>query len=221
MKPFPLILSAPSGGGKTAIAERLLTARPDVGYSVSCTTRRPRAARPAHPAEVDGVHYHFISRDEFEARARRGEFAEWAEVHGNLYGTLLSEVERVLRSGRHVVMDIDVQGAAQFRQAFPESVLVFILPPSAEVLLERLRSRNTENRTTMTSRLISALAELRAVSEYQYIVVNDTLEHAVTQVSCIIDAEMLRRERAPDLQRDVRALVERLELEVASLSPSV
>lgn len=220
MKPFPLILSAPSGGGKTAIAERLLAARPDLGYSVSCTTRRPRPPRPPHPAEVDGVHYHFISRDEFEARARRGEFAEWAEVHGNLYGTLLSEVERVLRSGRHVVMDIDVQGAAQFRQAFPESVLVFILPPSAEVLLERLRSRNTENRRTMTSRLISALAELRAVSEYQYIVVNDTLEHAVTQVSCIIEAEMLRRERAPDLQRDVRALVERLELEVASLSPS-
>ncbi len=220
MKPFPLILSAPSGGGKTAIAERLLAARPDVGYSVSCTTRPPRAARPPQPAEVDGVHYHFISRDEFETRVRRGEFAEWAEVHGNLYGTLLSEVERVVRSGRHVVMDIDVQGAAQFRKAFPESVLVFVLPPSAEVLLQRLRSRNTENRTTMTSRLISALAELRAVSEYQYIVVNDTLEHAVTQVSCIIDAEMLRRERAPDLERDVGALIERLELEVASLSPS-
>ncbi len=220
MRPFPLILSAPSGGGKTAIAERLLATRPDVGYSVSCTTRAPRRARPPHAAELNGVHYHFLSREEFQARAQRGEFAEWADVHGNLYGTLLSEVERVLRSGRHVVMDIDVQGAAQFRRAFPDSVLVFILPPSAEVLLERLRSRDTENRTSLTSRLISALAELRAISEYQYVIVNDTLEDAVAQVSCIIDAEMLRRERMPDLEHRLRALVDRLELEVVSLSPS-
>ena len=220
MKPFPVILSAPSGGGKSRIAERLLATRADVGYSVSCTTRAPRAARPMQPAEVDGVHYHFISREDFAARARRSEFAEWAEVHGNLYGTLRSEVERVLRSGRHVIMDIDVQGAMQFRRAFPASVLVFILPPSADVLLERLRSRDTESQAAVAARLVSALAELRAVSEYQYIVVNDALEQAVAQVSCIIDAETLRRDRAPELEGEVRALAERLELEVASPSPS-
>ena len=220
MKPFPVILSAPSGGGKSRIAERLLATRADVGYSVSCTTRAPRAARPMQAAEVDGVHYHFISREDFAARARRGEFAEWAEVHGNLYGTLRSEVERVLRSGRHVIMDIDVQGAMQFRRAFPASVLVFILPPSADVLLERLRSRDTESQAAVAARLVSALAELRAVSEYQYIVVNDALEQAVAQVSCIIDAETLRRDRAPELEGEVRALAERLELEVASPSSS-
>jgi guanylate kinase len=218
VKPFPLILSSPSGGGKSAIAERLLATRTDLGYSVSCTTRPPRAARPLHPAEVNGVHYHFITRDEFEARARRGEFAEWAEVHGHLYGTLRSEVERVLRSGRHVIMDIDVQGAAQFRRAFPESVLVFILPPSADVLLERLRRRDTESQPAMASRLMSALAELRAIGEYPYVVVNDALDRAVAQVSCIIDAEMLRRERQPDLKSGLRVLADRLELEVASLS---
>ena len=126
MNSFPMILSSPSGGGKTTIARMLLERRPDVGYSVSCTTRQPR------PGEQNGKDYYFLSVDEFEARRSRDEFAESATVHGNLYGTLRQEVEQVLSLGRHVIMDIDVQGARQFRAAYPESVLVFLLPPSAD-----------------------------------------------------------------------------------------
>ncbi|MGH7720217.1 MAG: guanylate kinase [Gemmatimonadaceae bacterium] len=207
---FPVILSSPSGGGKTTIKDRLLAARDDVGYSVSCTTRAARSG------EVHGRDYYFLSTSEFLARQQKGEFAESAEVHGRLYGTLRSEVERVLGEGRHVIMDIDVQGAAQFRRAFPESVLVFILPPSAEVLLERLRGRNTESREALASRLVSALVELRAVSSYHYVIVNDDVERAVASVSGIIDAEGLRRERLQDLESDVRAIVARLEREMDS-----
>ncbi|HJR64578.1 MAG TPA: guanylate kinase [Gemmatimonadaceae bacterium] len=210
MNPFPVILSAPSGGGKTTIKDRLLDLRSDVAYSVSCTTRAPR------PGEQDGRDYHFLSASEFLARQERGEFAESAEVHGRLYGTLRSEVERALSARRHVILDIDVQGAAQFRRAFPESVLIFILPPSADVLLERLRARNTERREALTSRLVSALVELRAVSSYHYVVVNDDVERAVASISGIIDAEGLRRERLHDLERDVRAIIERLEHEMDS-----
>jgi guanylate kinase len=209
--PFAIILSAPSGAGKTSIARRLLQLRDDVGYSISCTTRAPRAG--ATP-EVHGRDYYFLSTAEFLERRGRGEFAEAAEVHGNLYGTLRSEVERVLASGRHVVMDIDVQGAAQFKRAFPGTVTIFVLPPSAEVLLERLRARRTEDRGALARRMISALEELRSVGEYEYVVVNDEMERAVARVSAIIDAEEVRRERLCGLDRVVGALVEELEREV-------
>jgi guanylate kinase len=208
VRAFPIILSSPSGGGKTTIARQLLELRTDVGYSVSCTTRPPR------PGEVDGRDYYFLSVPEFLARQQRGDFAESAEVHGHLYGTLRSEVERVLASGRHVIMDIDVQGARQFRQAFPESVLIYVLPPSGEVLLERLRGRNTEDREALKRRLVSALVELRAVPMYQYVVLNDELDRAVANVSGIIDAEGLRRERLEHIEQDVRAIIERLEREL-------
>jgi guanylate kinase len=135
-------------------------------------------------------------------------------VHGHLYGTLRSEVQRVLSSGRYVIMDIDVQGAMQFRTAFPESVLIYILPPSGEVLLERLRRRNTESRESLKRRLVSALVELRAVPKYHYVVLNDELDRAVASVSGIIDAEGLRRDRLHDVERDVRSIIERLEREL-------
>ena len=208
MSNFPLILSAPSGGGKTTIARALLARRPDLGYSVSCTTRTPR------PGEVDGRDYYFITRSEFLAERERGAFAESAEVHGNLYGTLRSEVQRVLDAGKHVIMDIDVQGAMQFRSAFPESVLVYVLPPSGEILLDRLRGRGTETSETLKKRLESALVELQAVQRYQYVVVNDDQDRAATSVSQIIDAEGLRRERLQNVERDVRSIIERLELEL-------
>jgi guanylate kinase len=210
VKPFPVILSAPSGGGKTTIARRLLETRSDVGYSVSCTTRTPR------PGEVDGKDYYFLSTKDFLERAERGEFAESAQVHGNMYGTLRSEVQRVLASGRHVIMDIDVQGASQFRSAFPESVLIYVLPPSGEVLLERLRGRNTESRESLKQRLLSALVELQAVPWYQYVVVNDEQERAVASVAGIIDAEGFRRERLANVERDVRSIIERLERELGT-----
>ena len=207
--PFPIILSSPSGGGKTTIAKELLARRTDIGYSVSCTTRLPRSG------EVDGRDYYFLSRGEFEAARERGDFAEWAEVHGRLYGTLRREVERVLGSGRHVLMDIDVQGALQFHRAFPGSVLIFVLPPSADVLLTRLKARKTESRDALVTRLQSALAELQALGQYEYVVVNDELQHAVARVAAIVDAEVVRHERAQGLEARVASLVTELEREIA------
>lgn len=202
---FPVILSSPSGGGKTSIAHALLKRRPDVGYSVSATTRPPRAG------EVDGRDYHFLSAAEFAERRGADAFAESAQVHGMWYGTLRSEVTSVLAAGKKVIMDIDVQGAAQFRRAFPETVMIFVLPPSGDALLARLKERGTEDAASLGRRLRSALAELKAVPEYQYVVVNDQLDKAVDSVSGILDAESMRRERLTDLERDLRSIVERLE----------
>ena len=214
MNPFPVILSSPSGGGKTTIARELLSRRNDVGYSISCTTRAPRQG------ERDGVDYYFLTREQFMARREAGDFAESAEVHGNLYGTLKSEIARVLGSGKHVIMDIDVQGAAQIMLAFPQGVTVFVLPPSAEVLLERLRRRKTESPQALVARLNSALHELRAVEEYEYVVVNDDLDRAVRQIGAILDAEVVSRERVFGLRMQVEALIQRLQSEIDHHSSS-
>ena len=208
MSAFPVILSAPSGGGKTSIAKRLLERRSDVGYSVSCTTRPPREG------EVDGRDYRFLSLEEFLKSRDAGKFAEWAEVHGHYYGTLRSEVERVLAAGRHVLMDIDVQGARQFHAAFPDTVLIFVLPPSGEVLKTRLAGRKSESRERLLVRLRNARAELGEVGRYHYVVVNDDLERAVDQVGAIIDAEGLRHDRVHEVEAQVEALIAQLELEI-------
>lgn len=207
MNPFPMVLSAPSGGGKTTVAKALLERRTDVGYSVSCTTRKPR------DGEVDGKDYYFLDRAEFDRRRAAGEFAESAEVHGRLYGTLRSEVHRVLGAGRHVLMDIDVQGAELFCTAFPETVLVFLLPPSVEVMVQRLKGRGSEGRDALITRLTNARDELRAVSRYHYVVVNDDLERTIARVSSIIDAEMVRHDRVRMLDQQVAGLIEQLERE--------
>lgn len=210
MNPFPVILSAPSGGGKTTIARELLRRRHDLGYSVSCTTRTPREN------EEHGRDYYFLSRSEFLKERERHAFAESAEVHGNLYGTLKAEVKRVLSAGRHVLMDIDVQGAKQFKRAFPDSVTIFVLPPSAEVLLERLRSRQTESREQLLARMQSALMELQAIDEYEYVVVNDDLEQAIRTVASIIDAEVVSRDRVAGLRHQVADIIEQLEQEISN-----
>jgi len=209
---FPIILSSPSGAGKTTIAAAILKGRKDIGYSVSCTTRTPREG------EVDGKDYYFLSRVEFIRRMNEGAFAESAEVHGNLYGTLKSEIQRVLNSGRHVLMDVDIQGAALLRRAFPAVVTIFILPPSGEVMLDRLRRRKTEDKEAIVRRLESALQELQAVDDYEYVVVNDVLEDSVRRVASIIDAEVVSRERVAGLREQVASLIRRLEDELQSHS---
>ena len=191
---FPVILSSPSGGGKTTIAHKLLSLRKDLGYSVSCTTRPPREG------ELDGRDYHFLAVEKFKRGQDAGEFAESAEVHGHLYGTLRAEVARVLSSGRHVIMDIDVQGAQQFSAAFPESVLIFILPPSAEALIDRLTARGTEDAKSLIRRFRSAKEELKSIDLYEYVVVNDRIDSAVAAISSIIDAEALKRSRNDALE---------------------
>jgi guanylate kinase len=208
VNPFPLILSSPSGGGKTTIARMLLSRRDDLGYSISCTTREPRAG------EIDGTDYHFLTRREFITRLERGDFAESAEVHGNLYGTLKSEIERVFGSGKHAIMAIDVQGARQFSAVFPESVLVFLLPPSLDTLLDRLARRKTEGPEETVRRLKAARDELDAVDFFQYVVVNDDLERAYAQVASIVDAETVRHRRLPLLDERVRQLADELDREV-------
>ena len=210
MNQFPIILSAPSGGGKTTIARALLARRRDIGYSVSCTTRQPREG------EKQGKDYYFLSRSEFLGKRQRDEFAESAEVHGNLYGTLRSEVLRVMQAGQHVLMDVDVQGASQFTRAFPQSVTIFILPPSADVLLDRLRNRQTENPQQLADRLQSALQELQSVDEYEYVVVNDNLDQAIARIEAIVDAEVSSRERVAGLRTQVAKLIDQLEREIES-----
>jgi guanylate kinase len=201
--PVPIILASPSGGGKTTIAHQLLASRTDVGYSVSCTTRPPRFD------EAEGRDYYFLTEEKFRSRHGEGDFAESATVHGHLYGTLRSEVARVLASGRNVIMDIDVQGTRQFVRAFPESLLIFILPPSSEALIARLEARGTEDIPALIRRFRSAKDELKAIDLYEYVVVNDDLDSAVAAVADIIDGkgEGFKRSRNGALERRVQELM--------------
>lgn len=177
----PVVLVAPSGTGKTTLARRLVGDSDPYVFSISATTRPPR------PGEKDGVDYHFLPYEEFERRIEAGEFVEWAKVHDRLYGTLSSEMEKAARRGEHVVMDIDVQGARQIREAIPDALLIFVLPPSVDIMMVRLKRRGTEAPDDIARRLVSALEELRAVPEFDHVVVNDDLEECLDEIRAIVE----------------------------------
>jgi len=175
-----VVISAPSGAGKTTIARAILNAHPTLRFSVSATTR------PVRDGEKDGRDYFFLTKEEFMRRIGAGEFVEWEEIYGNLYGTLHREVDRALEEGRHVLFDIDVKGGISVRKAYPESLLIFIRPPSLQVLNERLRSRKTESEAAVSQRMGRAPLELELGTQFNYQVVNDDLARAVDEVNMIV-----------------------------------
>jgi guanylate kinase len=198
-----LILSSPSGAGKTTLAGMLLKQEGEACLlSVSATTRPPR------PGEADGEHYHFIGRPEFEARREAGEFLEWAEIFGNLYGTPRSSVETALRAGRDVVFDIDWQGARQLAASAPDDVVrVFILPPSRDALSQRLSARAADPPDVLARRLAGASEEMSHWEEYDYVIVNNDLGESLISLSSILAAERLKRPRRPGLAAFVGRLM--------------
>jgi guanylate kinase len=184
------ILSAPSGAGKTTLLKRVMADLPGLAFSVSHTTRLPRAG------EEDGADYHFVSRDRFEAMREQGLFLEWAEVHGNLYGTSRPAVLAQLAEGLDVVLDIDVQGAAILRKsAVIPAASLFITPPSLTELERRLRGRGTDSEETILLRLKNTRVEMQAAPDYEYLIVNDDLEQAVETLRAIVIAERSRGHR--------------------------
>jgi guanylate kinase len=189
----------------------LLAARKDVTYSVSATTRPPRTG------EREGVDYYFLSETEFDRRVAAGDFLEWAEYGGRRYGTLKAEVDRLQGGGRHVVLDIEVKGARIVRERCRNVVSVFIIPPSADALLERLGARNTERPADVAARLRRAVDELAEAREYDFVIVNVDRADTVAQVAAIIDAESRRFSRQTDLDRTLEALAREIAHRAAAL----
>jgi guanylate kinase len=192
------VVSAPSGAGKTTLCREMRLRLPDLAYSVSVTTRAPR------PGEINGSDFTFVSEAEFKAMLGRGELAEWATVHNNLYGTPAAPMEAALREGRDVLLDIDTQGAAQLRARYPEAVLIFIVAPSMAELEQRLRERRSDPGSAITTRLERARHEVALWRRYDYLIVNRDVKEAMEQLSSIILAERSRVARLaltfPDLE---------------------
>jgi len=185
-----IVVSAPSGAGKTTVLKRLMQRHPEIVFSVSATTRTPR------PGEENGKDYFFFSEEEFRKGIEAGEFAEWAEVHGHLYGTPESFLESQVSQGRDVILDIDTQGAFQLKDNHPEAVLIFLAPPSFEELERRLRGRETESEEVVERRLGVARNELELRSKYDHIVVNTEIEDAVKDIETVIEIEKAGRHRS-------------------------
>ncbi len=185
-----LIISSPSGAGKTTLTRRLLQEFPEFRFSVSHTTRKPR------PNEIDGRDYHFIGEDVFRRIVRDGGFAEWAEVHGNLYGTSVEEIRRAHEEGKNgVLFDVDYQGARQIKEKFPEAIGVFILPPSMEELRRRLDGRGSDDESSRRRRFEKAREEIEHYPFFDYMIVNDDLERALAELRGIVLAEGCRQWR--------------------------
>lgn len=179
------ILSAPSGAGKTTLVRLLLEKDQDIRLSISTTSRSPRTG------EADGREYHFVDASSFQERIASGEFLEWAEVHGNYYGTSKRWIEAEMASGRDVLLEIDWQGAQQVRQRFPKAIGVFILPPSMEELERRLSGRGTDSAETVARRIAAARDEMRHVGEFDYVIINDSLQQALNELRLVVSASRL------------------------------
>jgi len=184
-----IVVSSPSGGGKGTLIDRVLKTVPGVSYSVSYTTRAPR------PGEQNGREYFFVSAVEFEAMIGRREFVEWAKVYGYLYGTSRAQVEKERAAGHDIILEIDVQGAASIRQLVADEVTVFILPPSFELLRQRLVARGTDSPADLERRLRGAPAEVEQYKDFQYVILNDDINRASAQLASVIYAERARRHR--------------------------
>jgi guanylate kinase len=183
------VVSSPSGGGKGTLIQRVLKELPNVSYSVSYTTRAPRNG------EVEGREYFFVTPEKFQSMIAAGEFLEWANVYGKLYGTSRCQVLHEVSEGRDIIVEVDVQGAESVRELIADAVSVFILPPSLEVLRRRLVARGTDSAAELEVRLQNAPRELEAYKEFDYVIINDDVERAACQLTCIIEAERVRRER--------------------------
>ena len=198
-------MSSPSGAGKTTLSRKLLAADRNITMSVSVTTRPPR------PGEVDGKDYHFISKNEFARQRDGGELLEWAEVFGNFYGTPRKPVEDALTKGRDVLFDIDWQGTQQLAQAMEDDLVrIFILPPSAEELRDRLIKRAQDSSTVVAKRMAEASREISHWPEYDYVVINDEIEQSHAQITAVLTAERLRRRRRTGLTNFVREMTKKL-----------
>lgn len=195
-KHFLIILSAPSGGGKSTLLNEVLKLTQRIDYSVSYTTRSPRGE------ERDGIHYHFVDNAEFQARIAEGDFLEHAEVFGKWYGTSISFIKSRLARGKHVIMDIDVQGAALISNTDIPLIKIFIIPPSMEILRDRLVKRNTDSEAEIEKRLRIARTEIERITDYDYLVINDELDSAVADLMSIIRAEENRVHRYQNPVRD-------------------
>ncbi len=198
-----VVISGPSGVGKTTIIKAVLSRRDDLIFSVSCTTR------PRRPGEVHGRDYFFITEQEFKAMIDRGEFLEWAEVHGHLYGTPRKFVEKAFSEGKSVLLDIDVQGALKVMKTFKDGVFIFVAPPSLEDLEKRLRKRGTEDEETIKRRLEDARWELNHIGSFEYLIVNQDLDEAIHALDSIITAEKIKVKRLGEE-------IERYRVEVSS-----
>ncbi len=192
MRGLLIVISGASGTGKGTICKKLLAESPGIAYSISATTRKPR------PGEVDGREYYFLSVDEFKAWIAEGKFLEYAEVYGNFYGTPLNKIEERLKRGEDILLEIDVQGALNVKKKCPEGIYIFLLPPSLEELKRRIEGRGTENPESLTRRLQNAVAEIQIGLQYDYVVVNDTIDNAAAQIEAILTAERCKVARNAD-----------------------